>query len=134
MSYARKDPVEIIDAPDDLELARRALARDGAAFRTIMKTHNQRLYRLARGVVRNNSEAEDIVQEAYVNAFAHLGSFRGEFNAGNVAFPHRDQRSAGAHTQEAARSRLRAIVRSGRRWPRSSSFPATRAPTIRSGT
>jgi RNA polymerase sigma-70 factor (ECF subfamily) len=43
-----------------------------------MKTHNQRLYRLARSVVRNNSEAEDIVQEAYVNAFVHLGSFRGD--------------------------------------------------------
>lgn len=78
MSYARKDLVKIVAAPDDLELARRALARDGAAFRTIMKTHNQRLYRLARGVIRNNSEAEDIVQEAYVSAFAHLPSFRGD--------------------------------------------------------
>lgn len=78
MAYARKDVAEIVAAPDDLELARRALARDGAAFRTIMKTHNQRLYRLARGVVRNNSEAEDIVQEAYVRAFTHLQSFRGD--------------------------------------------------------
>lgn len=78
MSYARKDLTEIVAAPDDLDLARRALARDGDAFRTIMTTHNQRLYRLARGVVRNNSEAEDIVQEAYVSAFAHLASFRGE--------------------------------------------------------
>jgi RNA polymerase sigma-70 factor (ECF subfamily) len=78
MSYARRDLTEIVAAPDDLDLARRALARDGDAFRTIMTTHNQRLYRLARGVVRNNSEAEDIVQEAYVSAFAHLASFRGE--------------------------------------------------------
>ena len=56
-------------------------ARHGArraAFRTIIKTHNQRLYRIARGVVRNDSEAEDIVQEAYVRAFAHLESFRGD--------------------------------------------------------
>jgi RNA polymerase sigma-70 factor, ECF subfamily len=57
---------------------RRALARDGDAFRTIIKTHNQRLYRIARGVVRNDSEAEDIVQEAYVRAFAHLDAFRGD--------------------------------------------------------
>jgi RNA polymerase sigma-70 factor (ECF subfamily) len=42
-----------------------------------MKTHNQRLYRIARGVVRNDAEAEDIVQEAYVRAFAHLDAFRG---------------------------------------------------------
>ncbi|MCO5163983.1 MAG: RNA polymerase sigma factor [Mesorhizobium sp.] len=78
MSHAREDLVEIVAAPDDLELVRRALARDGDAFRTIMTTHNQWLYRLARGVVRNNSEAEDIVQEAYVSAFAHLASFRGK--------------------------------------------------------
>ncbi|MER9296516.1 RNA polymerase sigma factor [Mesorhizobium sp. M0621] len=65
-------------APGDVQLVGRALARDGDAFRTIIKTHNQRLYRIARGVVRNDSEAEDIVQEAYVRAFAHLEAFRGD--------------------------------------------------------
>ncbi|UVK44711.1 RNA polymerase sigma factor [Mesorhizobium sp. AR07] len=64
-------------ASGDMQLVRRALAREGDAFRTIIKTHNQRLYRIARGVVRNDSEAEDIVQEAYVRAFAHLDAFRG---------------------------------------------------------
>ncbi|MEI8715387.1 RNA polymerase sigma factor [Mesorhizobium sp. ISC11] len=82
MSYVRRDATEIIAASGDLELTQRALARDGAAFRTIIKTHNQRLYRIARGVVRNDSEAEDIVQEAYVRAFAHLGSFRGDASLG----------------------------------------------------
>ncbi|MGB3416207.1 MAG: RNA polymerase sigma factor [Mesorhizobium sp.] len=67
-----------VAAPSDTELVRRALARDTAAFRAIMKTHNQRLYRLARGIVRNDGEAEDIVQEGYVRAFTHLESFRGE--------------------------------------------------------
>ncbi|TKB31188.1 MAG: RNA polymerase sigma factor [Mesorhizobium sp.] len=56
----------------------RALARDPGAFRLIIKTHNQRLYRIARGVVRNDAEAEDIVQEAYMRAFASLDSFRGD--------------------------------------------------------
>ncbi|MCP9234232.1 RNA polymerase sigma factor [Mesorhizobium sp. LMG 17147] len=65
-------------ASGDMQLVGRALARDGDAFRTIIKRHNQRLYRIARGVVRNDSEAEDIVQEAYVSAFAHLESFRGD--------------------------------------------------------
>src|SRR6476620_3538632 len=65
-------------ALDDAELARRALARDPYAFRTIMQRHNRRLYRIARGVLRNSTEAEDAVQEAYVSAFAHLGSYRGE--------------------------------------------------------
>lgn len=63
---------------DDTELVQRALARDGTAFRTIMERHNRRLYRIARSILRNDSEAEDVVQEAYVNAFAHLDSFRGD--------------------------------------------------------
>ena len=65
-------------ASGDMQLVRRALARESDAFRAIMKAHNQRLYRIARGVVRNDSEAEDIVQEAYVRAFASLGAFRGD--------------------------------------------------------
>ncbi|MER9235108.1 RNA polymerase sigma factor [Mesorhizobium sp. M0622] len=65
-------------ASGDMQLVGRALARDGDAFRTIIKTHNQRLYRIASGVVRDDSEAEDIVQEAYVSAFAHLEAFRGD--------------------------------------------------------
>src|SRR3981081_49809 len=63
---------------DDAELVRRALARDGTAFRTIMERYNRRLYRIARGILRNDSEAEDVVQEAYVKAFTHLGGFRGD--------------------------------------------------------
>jgi RNA polymerase sigma-70 factor (ECF subfamily) len=62
----------------DQALVRRALARDEGAFRTIMQANNRRLYRLARGILRNDAEAEDVVQEAYVRAFSHLASFRGE--------------------------------------------------------
>jgi RNA polymerase sigma-70 factor (ECF subfamily) len=78
MAHVQTNGMEIVAAAGDMELVRRALARDGDAFRTIMKTHNQRLYRIARGVVRNDSEAEDIVQEAYMRAFTHLASFRGD--------------------------------------------------------
>ncbi|MGP2492373.1 RNA polymerase sigma factor [Mesorhizobium sp. PUT5] len=77
MGHARKSTA-IAVAADDMELVRRAQAREAGAFREIMQRHNQRLYRIARGVVRNDGEAEDIVQEAYVRAFTHLGSFRGE--------------------------------------------------------
>ncbi|WP_172374073.1 RNA polymerase sigma factor [Mesorhizobium sp. NZP2234] len=62
----------------DVLLVQRALAREAGAFRAIIKKHNQLLYRIARGVVRNDAEAEDIVQEAYMRAFASLGSFRGD--------------------------------------------------------
>jgi RNA polymerase sigma-70 factor (ECF subfamily) len=65
-------------APDDLALVQRALAGEGNAFRLIMRRNNQRLYRLARGIVHDDSEAEDVVQEAYVRAFAHLRDFRGD--------------------------------------------------------
>ena len=63
---------------DDAELVRRALARDDTAFRIIMERHNRRLYRIARGILRNDTEAEDAVQEAYVSAFTHLDGFRGD--------------------------------------------------------
>ena len=62
---------------DDAELIRRTLARDEVAVRTIMTANNRRLYRLARGILRNDAEAEDVVQETYVRAFTHLAEFRG---------------------------------------------------------
>jgi RNA polymerase sigma-70 factor (ECF subfamily) len=62
----------------DAELVRRALAREETAVRTIMQANNRRLYRLARGILRNDAEAEDVVQETYVRALTHLESFRGD--------------------------------------------------------
>ena len=47
-------------------------------MREIIKTHNKRLYRLVRAVVRNNADAEDVLQEAYLHAFANLESFAGD--------------------------------------------------------
>ncbi len=43
-----------------------------------MQANNRRLYRLARGILRNDAEAEDVVQETYVRAFTHLDGFRGD--------------------------------------------------------
>jgi RNA polymerase sigma-70 factor, ECF subfamily len=65
-------------ATSDAELVRRAHGRDEAAIRSIMQSNNRRLYRLARGILRNDGEAEDVVQETYVRAFTHLDSFRGD--------------------------------------------------------
>lgn len=55
-----------------------ALARQGdeAAVRAIVRRHNRRLFRVARGVIRDDAEAEDIVQETYVRAFTQLTTFR----------------------------------------------------------
>ena len=56
------------------------LARIGEehAVRALIKRNNQRLFRMARAVVRDDSEAEDVVQETYVKAFEKLDSFRGD--------------------------------------------------------
>jgi RNA polymerase sigma-70 factor (ECF subfamily) len=62
----------------EAELVERARGREEAALREIMQANNRRLYRLARGILRNDSEAEDVVQETYVRAFTHLDGFRGE--------------------------------------------------------
>jgi RNA polymerase sigma-70 factor, ECF subfamily len=52
-------------------------AGDPAGFEMIMRRHNRRLYRLARGILRNDSEAEDVVQEAYVRSYEKLDDFVG---------------------------------------------------------
>jgi len=65
-------------AGGDAELVRRALGRDEAAVRAIITANNRKLYRLARGILRNDGEAEDVVQETYVRAFTHLEDFRGD--------------------------------------------------------
>jgi RNA polymerase sigma-70 factor (ECF subfamily) len=69
---------EGLDGLGDAELVTSALQKEAGAFRVIMQRHNRRLYRIARAVVRNDSEAEDVVQEAYVRAFTKLAEFRGD--------------------------------------------------------
>lgn len=51
---------------------------DEAAFAIVIQRHNRRLFRVARSVIRDDAEAEDVVQEAYVRAFRNLDGFRGE--------------------------------------------------------
>jgi RNA polymerase sigma-70 factor (ECF subfamily) len=62
----------------EAELVRRAVGRDETAIRAIIQANNRRLYRVARSIVRDDSEAEDVVQEAYLRAFSALPEFRGE--------------------------------------------------------
>jgi len=65
------------DALTESELVDLARAGDPDAFRTIMRRCNQRLFRIARSVVKDDNEAEDVVQETYLRAFAAIGGFRG---------------------------------------------------------
>jgi RNA polymerase sigma-70 factor, ECF subfamily len=59
------------------DLVARARERDEFAIRTLIQRHNQRLYRIARGILRDDAEAEDAMQEGYLKAFSHLDDFEG---------------------------------------------------------
>ena len=62
----------------DIELAARAAHGDSSAFTCIMRRHNQLLFRTARSILRNDNEAEEALQEAYLRAWRAMGSFRDE--------------------------------------------------------
>lgn len=66
------------DSDQDLALVARARAGDALAFEAIMRQHNRLLFRCARGVVTDDAEAQDAVQEAYLRAFCHLDAYRGD--------------------------------------------------------
>jgi RNA polymerase sigma-70 factor (ECF subfamily) len=62
----------------DAELARRVAAGDQAAFEGLMRRYNRTLFRTARAILRDDAEAEDALQEAYLQAYRSIGSYRGE--------------------------------------------------------
>jgi RNA polymerase sigma-70 factor (ECF subfamily) len=62
----------------DAALVARIVAGDRAAFQELMRLHNTALFRAARAVVRDDADAEDVLQEAYIAAYRHLRQFRGE--------------------------------------------------------
>jgi RNA polymerase sigma-70 factor (ECF subfamily) len=85
----------------DSEVVRRVLKGETELFEIIMRRYNQRLYRAARAILGNDSEAEQIMQDAYVLAYTHLAQFaqKAKFStwltkiAVNEALRHRRRRS-----------------------------------------
>src|SRR4051794_37303314 len=61
----------------DEAIIERVMDGDLAAFELVMRRYNQRLFRVARGILESDQEAEDVVQETYVCAYEHLGEFEG---------------------------------------------------------
>ena len=61
----------------DEEVVVRVLAGETGLFEVLMRRHNEQVYRAARAILRDDREAEDVMQEAYVNAYAHLSQFDG---------------------------------------------------------
>ena len=70
----------------EAELIQRAKAREETAIRAILEANNRRLFRIARGILRNDSEAEDVVQETYVRALRQtaLAPFQGAATSSTV--------------------------------------------------
>jgi RNA polymerase sigma-70 factor (ECF subfamily) len=66
----------------DADIVKRVRAGERALFEVLMRRHNQQLYRAARAIVKDEHEVEDVMQQAYINAFTHLHQFedRSEFS------------------------------------------------------
>jgi RNA polymerase sigma-70 factor, ECF subfamily len=74
------DPEPVAASPllaglSDEELVCRVTAGEPALFEVLMRRYNQRLFRVARAILRDEAEAEDVMQQAYLNAFTHLRQF-----------------------------------------------------------
>lgn len=71
-------PQAIPTSSEDIALANAVATGDQQAFVTLMRRHNQMLFRTARSILRDDQEAEDAVQEAYLLAYRAMRNFRGE--------------------------------------------------------
>ena len=66
----------------DASLVTLTAAGDHAAFEALMRRYNGRLFRAARAILKNDAEAEDAVQDAYLDAYRHMQDFRGDSQVG----------------------------------------------------
>jgi RNA polymerase sigma-70 factor, ECF subfamily len=76
LSSALARPGSRASASDE-EIVARVRAGETPLFELLIRRYNQRLFRVARSILRDEQEAEDVMQHAYVSAFAHLGQFEG---------------------------------------------------------
>lgn len=79
MPDAQQQPYAAISGlTSEPELVSRAADGDQLAFEAIMRRHNRILFRTARSIIKNDDEAEDVLQEAYLRAWHALSHFRSE--------------------------------------------------------
>ena len=90
------DPLlaEAVSPFSDEEIVKRVLEGDTAVFELIVRRYNQRLFRATRAILRDDGEAEDVMQEAYVRAFVNLGSVCRRREVLDVVNENRSLRSA----------------------------------------
>jgi RNA polymerase sigma-70 factor (ECF subfamily) len=63
---------------DDASLVERIRDQDESAFEALMRRYNGRLFRVARAILKDDRDAEDALQDGYLDAFRHIGTFRGD--------------------------------------------------------
>ena len=73
----RPQPQAVSATLTDAEIVARVLAGETELFEVLMRRNNQRLFRAARAIVRDDAEAEDVMQEAYARAYSQLARFEG---------------------------------------------------------
>jgi RNA polymerase sigma-70 factor (ECF subfamily) len=78
MSQPARKPAAVPPTLSDEEVVGRVLAGDTSLFEILMRRYNQRLFRVARAILADDAEAEDVMQETYVRVFRELANFRGE--------------------------------------------------------
>lgn len=80
MAIAHSEPVEVAarERWTDEEIVERVKCGETALYEILMRRYNQRIYRVVRSILREDGEAEDVMQDAYVSAYQHLHQFRGE--------------------------------------------------------
>jgi RNA polymerase sigma-70 factor, ECF subfamily len=76
IAEAENPRARTLDLTDEA-IARRVLAGERDLYEILIRRHNQRLYRIARSILRDEIEAEDVMQDAYLSAYAHLDQFEG---------------------------------------------------------
>ncbi len=65
-------------SPDDMELVRRILVGEKECFALLVERHERSVFRIVQGILGNTADTEEVLQESFLNAFTHLGGFRGE--------------------------------------------------------
>jgi RNA polymerase sigma-70 factor (ECF subfamily) len=74
----QRDAAEPLSSLADADLAARVAKHDHQAFEALMRRHNGRLFRVARAILKDDADAEDALQDAYLDAYRHMGEFRAE--------------------------------------------------------
>src|SRR5215208_2112133 len=72
------DPPASASSDDDAQLVEAIAGADHAAFEALMRRHNGKLFRVARAILKDDAEAEDALQDAYLDAYRHMDEFRGD--------------------------------------------------------